>query len=338
MNFSKLIVLPFLVLIVLSTLLLYKVFFISTSSNDTHIYIYQNDTYSNVYNQLSDKRLIKDKIVFNALVKGFGYKKNIKSGHYLIKKGTSQFKLISTLSRGIQTPVNVLIRSINIKQKLASILSKQLELDSLDFHYFFTDSIWLDSLNYNKENIMCLFIPNTYSMYWNVSLKGFVKRMLKENAIFWNTERKEEAKKINLSPNEVYILASIVQKEYLKKDERSKIAGVYLNRLSINKKLEADPTVVYATGAYAAKRILKKQLKFKSPYNTYLHVGLPPGPICIPEYSTIDATLNPEHHNYLYFCAKEDFSGYHIFSKTYSQHLANAEKYQRALNKRNIYE
>jgi UPF0755 protein len=182
-----------------------------------------------------------------------------------------------------------------------------------------------------------LFIPNTYEFYWNTSAEQFVNRMLKEYKSFWDTTRKAKADKIELNYYEVATLASIVEKEQnIKRDERPEIAGLYLNRIKKKMKLESDPTLIFALGDFSIKRVLNKDKKVDSPFNTYKHKGLPPGPICIPSINAIDAVLNASSHKYIFMCAKEDFSGYHNFAKTYVKHLVNARKYQKALNKRKI--
>jgi UPF0755 protein len=189
----------------------------------------------------------------------------------------------------------------------------------------------------NDDNIACIFLPNTYEFYWNTSAEEFINRMLKEYSIFWNSSRKEKANNINLDYYEVAILASIVEKEQtIKVDERPDIAGLYLNRISKGMKLQSDPTVIFAIGDFSIRRVLKKDLKIKSLYNTYLNKGLPPGPICLPSINAIDAVLNASNHDYLFMCAKEDFSGYHNFAKNSINHNKNARKYRRALNKRKI--
>jgi UPF0755 protein len=190
---------------------------------------------------------------------------------------------------------------------------------------------------FNEQTIMTMFIPNTYEFYWNTSADEFFERMADEYKKFWTDERKQKAKNIGLSQSEVSILASIVELETQKKDERPTVAGVYINRLKKKMLLQADPTVVFALGDFTINRVLKIHLETDSPYNTYKYSGLPPGPIYLPSISSIDAVLNFENHDYIYFCAKEDFSGYHNFAKTLAQHNENARKFQQALNKRKIW-
>jgi UPF0755 protein len=184
---------------------------------------------------------------------------------------------------------------------------------------------------------VCLFIPNTYEFYWNTSAEEFTNRMINEYANFWTVNRKKKADKIKLNYYEVSVLASIVEKEQnIKKDERPEIAGLYLNRIKKRMKLESDPTLIFALKDFSINRVLNKDKKVDSPFNTYIYKGLPPGPICIPSINAIDAVLNPSSHDFVFMCAKEDFSGYHNFAKTYRKHLRNARKYQKALNKRKI--
>ena len=199
-----------------------------------------------------------------------------------------------------------------------------------------TDTTFLLETGLNANNVSCLFIPNTYEFYWNTSAKEFVDRMQKEYNKFWNKERLKKSAAIGLTKFEVSALASIVEIESYKKDERPIIAQLYLNRLKKRMKLQSDPTIIFAIGDFTIRRVLTKDLKIKSPFNTYLHKGLPPGPICIPSVNAIDAVLNATKNNYLFMCAKEDFSGYHNFAKTSREHSKNARKYRRALNKRKI--
>ncbi|HAZ24348.1 MAG TPA: endolytic transglycosylase MltG, partial [Algoriphagus sp.] len=199
------------------------------------------------------------------------------------------------------------------------------------------DSVYIRKFDFNEETIMSMFIPNTYEVWWNTSPEALFDRMYKEYNDFWTDERKKKAAELGLNPKEVSTLASIVQAESQKKDERAKIAGVYLNRLKLNMPLQADPTLVFALGDFSLKRILNIHKETESPYNTYKYAGLPPGPINLPDINSLDAVLNYEDHDYLYFCAKEDFSGYHAFAKTLSEHNANARRYQAALNAAKIF-
>ena len=238
---------------------------------------------------------------------------------------------------GKQTPIKVTFNNLRNKEQLAGKIASQIEADSLSILNYITDTIFLNKLQLNTDNVACLFIPNTYEFYWNTSVEGFVNRMVKEYSNFWNSSRKKKAAEIKLNYYQVAVLASIVEKEQsIKRDERPEIAGVYLNRLKKRMKLESDPTLIFALGDFTIKRVLNKDKKVESPFNTYKNKGLPPGPICIPSINAIDAVLNASEHNYIFMCAKEDFTGYHNFAKTYAKHLVNARKYQKALNKRKI--
>ncbi len=265
------------------------------------------------------------------------YPKLVKPGRYLIRSGMSNNELINMLRAGEQVPVQLIFNNVRDIYQLAQKVSSQIEADSASIVQLLTDSTYLALLGFTKETASVMFIPNTYEMYWNTNAEGFIKRMHDEYVKFWSGSRTEKARKLNMTIPEVVTLASIVEKETNKNDEKPVIAGVYINRLKAGWRLQADPTVIYALNDYSIKRVLNKHKKVPSPYNTYLVSGLPPGPICIPSIASIDAVLNYDHNNYLYFCAKDDMSGYHAFAKTNKQHQRNAKKYQEALNKMGVY-
>ena len=221
-------------------------------------------------------------------------------------------------------------------EKLAGSISSRLMLDSATIVSALKDSVFCKQQGYTTQTIACLFIPNTYQVYWDMNIDEFFARMQKEHKRFWNDERIEKAKRTGLTPEQVSTLASIVDEETAKNDEKPMIAGLYINRLKKDMLLQADPTVKFACGDFGLRRILNKHLTVDSPYNTYKYIGLPPGPIRIPSITGIESVLNHTNHDYLYMCAKEDFSGYHNFAKTMSGHLQNAQRYQRELNRRNI--
>ncbi len=307
--------------------------------NDSKEYIYipSGSNLDDVVNILQNKNILINSNSFIWVAKQKKYDTNVKSGKYRINNKLNNNDLVNLLRAGNQVPVRITFNNIRTIEDFSSIISNQLEIDSHLIMQSILDSIFLDSLNLNKYSIASLFIPNTYEFYWNTSVENFVIKMVNEYSIFWNKKRMRLAEEIGLSKVEVSILASIVEKEQnIKKDERKIIAGLYLNRIKKNMKLESDPTLVFALGDFTIKRVLNKDKKIKSKYNTYKYKGLPPGPICIPSINSIDAVLNAASHNYIFMCAKEDFSGYHNFAKTYKQHLRNARKYQKALNKRNI--
>lgn len=219
---------------------------------------------------------------------------------------------------------------------LAGKIGKQIEADSASIAKLLHDKDYVGKLGFNERTLPAMFLPDTYEFYWNTDAESFISRMLQEYNKFWNEDRKKAAKDKGLSPVEVSILASIVDKETNKTDEMPRIAGVYINRLHSNWLLQADPTLIFAIGDFSIKRVLNVHKEIESPYNTYKYIGLPPGPICIPSVAAVKAVLNAENHNYFYFCAKEDFSGYHNFAKTLTEHNHNAVKYQNALNQRGI--
>lgn len=262
--------------------------------------------------------------------------KNIKPGKYKITKGLSNIELVRLLRSGKQEPIKLTFQNIRLKTDFAGYIGKNFEIDSLAFLNMLDSIDLVRQYGFDEETIFCMFIPNTYELYWNTSKEKFFERMQKEYVKFWNTERLAQAKAIGLSPVQVSILASIVDQEALLNREMIRIAGVYMNRLNRGIKLEADPTVIFANGDFTVKRVLYKLLQKDSPYNTYKYIGLPPGPICMPSVAAIDAVLHFEKHNYIYFCAKEDFSGLHNFASNVTEHQMNARKFQQALNNRGI--
>lgn len=271
---------------------------------------------------------------FNLLNKMVGYK--VRPGRYVVERGDNIITLFRRLRNGQQEPVNLTIPSVRTLDRLASYLDDHLMLDSLTLGQAFTDSTFCARFGYTRETLPALFIPNTYQIYWTISLDDFMSRMQRENKSFWNEDRERKAHSMGLSHEQVMTMASIVDEETANNAEKPMVAGMYIKRLSIGMPLQADPTIKFALGDFTLRRIWGRHLKVESPYNTYLNIGLPPGPIRIPSITGIDAVLNYVPHDYLYMCAKEDFSGTHNFARTYSEHLINARKYTQALNARNI--
>ena len=306
-------------------------------TDNEHLYIPTGTTFDELITIIKSKGIVIDIDAFKWIAEKKNYINNVKPGKYKLRDGMSNNEFVNLLRSGEQEPVTVTFNNVRTIEQLAGKVSKNLETDSSQIVELLKDEVLIKKYGFNKNTIISLFIPDTYEFYWNTSAKEFVARMAKEYKKFWNENRKAKAKKLHLSQSEVATLASIVQRETIKNDEKPRVAGVYINRIRKGIPLQADPTVIYAVGDFTIKRVLRKHLKYDSPYNTYLYKGLPPGPICIPNKSSIDAVLNYEHHKYIYFCAKEDFSGYHNFARTLSQHNANARKYQRALNRRRIY-
>lgn len=264
------------------------------------------------------------------------YDQNVKPGRFLLKKGMGNFGIVAALRHNI--PVKLTFNNQERLEDLCVRFSQQIEPDTTQLMKVFRDSIFLKENGFTKENVIAMFIPNSYEFYWNISAEKFRDKMLKEYKNFWNTDRLAKAEKLGMSPVEVITLASIVHKETVKKDERPRVAGAYLNRLQQGMPLQADPTVIYALKlkdndfTKVIKRVLYGDLTLSSPYNTYVHVGLPPGPIAMPDITAIDAVLNPEKHNYIYFCASVDRFGYHEFAATYPEHQVNAKKYADWIN------
>lgn len=295
----------------------------------------------------SDFQSVKDSInsvcdiikpgFFEILAKKLDYVDHIKPGHYILKDGMSNYQLVSMLRSGRQTPVKVVFNNIRTVEQLAGRISQQIEADSVSILNELRNDSCLKAEGFNQYNYASLFIPNTYEFYWNIDARGFVKKMKREYENFWNESRRGKAEHQNITPLQVSVLASIVDKETTKVSEMRTIAGVYMNRLKKRMALQADPTLVFALGDFEIHRVLDVHKEIESPYNTYKYAGLPPGPICIPSIAAIDAVLNAEEHKYFYFCAKDDLSGSHVFAKNLGEHNANAEKYRRALNKQRIY-
>jgi UPF0755 protein len=265
---------------------------------------------------------------------------NIKAGKYEIRKGFSNKEILNSLKFN-NLPVKVIFNNIERLENLASRVSKYIEADSLSLSHSFNEKLFLKTNNLNIESVFAIFLPNTYEFYWNTSADQFRDKMLDQYNLYWNSLRKEKAKSLNLSPIEVSVLASIVQRETPKVDERPTISGVYFNRLKKRMKLQADPTVVYTIKEKNGfdkkiRRVLYRDLKIKSPYNTYINRGLPPGPIYMPDFTSIESVLDMETHDYLFFVADVKRPGYHIFAKTYRQHNKNKRQYTNWLKKNNI--
>jgi UPF0755 protein len=301
------------------------------------LYIPSNATFQMVLDSLYENKVIQEALSFSFVSKTMGYQDAVKPGKYTIQPKMNNFNLVRLLRSGAQTPERITFNNVRTKEELAEKITKTIEVNQQQFLELLTDSVNIRKFGFDEETIMSMFIPNTYEVWWNVGAETLFDRMYREYQTFWTSDRQEKAKDLGLTPVQVATLASIVQAETQKKDERSKVAGVYLNRLRINMPLQADPTLVFALGDFSIKRVLSVHKEIESPYNTYKYTGLPPGPINLPEISALDAVLNPEKHGFLYFCAKDDFSGYHAFATNYEEHLSNARRYQAALNRAKIF-
>lgn len=303
----------------------------------TYFTIATGSNYDTVFHKLQMDGILRNPENFTWVARKMNYPNHVKAGRYLIQKNMSNRELLQMFRSGDQEAVRLVINSLRTKQDLAGLIGNQLEADSQELMQFLGDQARLEKLGYNADNIMSIFIPNSYKIYWNTTIDQFINRMLAEHKKFWSSKRTKQAEKLNLEPSEVFILASIVEQEILLQAEAPTVAGVYLNRLRRNMKLDADPTIIFANGDFSLKRVLNIHKKIDSPYNTYKNRGLPPGPICLPSIRTIDAVLNAERHDYLYFCADASFDGTHHFSSTYREHKRYARTYQAELNKRRIY-
>lgn len=302
----------------------------------TYIFIPTNANYKEVKSLLYKKGLIVNRNSFEWIAKFKRYPSHIRPGGYKIVAGMSNSSLINKLRSGNQDPIKLVFNNIRHKEDLAGRISKEIEADSTAIIMLLNDSIYVATMGMTPRNVITLFIPNTYEVYWNITAKDFVERMAIEYKKFWNEARVAKLAELRLSRTEVMTLASIVEKETNRDKEKPDVAGVYLNRLHQGWLLQADPTLVFALGDFSIKRVLNEYKRINSPYNTYMYLGLPPGPICLPSISSIDAVLNYHKHNYMYFCAREDFSGYHNFAVDAEGHALNAARYQQALNRRNI--
>lgn len=318
-----------------------NIFISNTAFNneEAHIYISTDATFSEVIEEI-DPLLISIKTFIN-VAKRKSYDTNVKPGHYIIINGMNNNDIIIAL-RSNNVPVSVKFNNLERIENLAGQISKQIETDSLSLLNAIREIEFLNKNGLNLETALSIYIPNTYEVYWNISAEGFRDRMLKESIKFWNPDRKQKASNIGLSTGQVMSLAAIVQKETANEDERQRVAGVYLNRIKRGMPLQADPTVIYAKKLMdddfeqEIKRVLYKDLKIDSPYNTYKNIGMPPGPITMPDISSIDAVLNYEKHNYLFFVADVNNFGYHKFAKTLAQHNRNRREYVRWISQQGI--
>lgn len=306
------------------------------TDNEEYLYIKTGSDFEDVYHTIKEKDIVKDTTSFYEAAQGMDYPKAVKPGKYRLKKGTSNRRFINMLKIGLQEPVMLKFKNHRLKENMAAYISTQIEADSTSIVNLLDSTEYIGKYGFNTDNVYSAFIPNTYEVYWNTSAEQFFERMYKEYQRFWTAERKAKAEEVGLSELQVSSLAAIVDAEALHDSEMPTIAGLYLNRYRKGIKLQADPTVIFANQDFSIRRVLNKHLVKDSPYNTYVYKGLPPGPIMMPSIKALDAVLNYKKSNYIYMCAKEDFSGFHNFAVTVSEHLANARRFQQALNKRNI--
>ncbi|MDD3740032.1 MAG: endolytic transglycosylase MltG [Bacteroidales bacterium] len=309
---------------------------VKLETSPAYLYIPNGSDYEDVLRILDSTGYVVDIESFKFVAERKNYQSKVLAGRYEIFDGMSNNELVNLLRSGKQSPVKLTFISVRSLDILAGKVSVFIEADSVEIVELLHNPATIEKYGFSSQTFMAMFIPNTYEFYWNTSAEKFVERMAEEFKKFWTDERLEKASNIGITQTEVSILASIIEQETQKNDEKPRLAGVYINRLNKGMLLQACPTVIYAMGDFSIQRVLNRHLTYDSPYNTYIHQGLPPGPICIPSVSSIDAVLNYEKHNYMFFCAKDDFSGYHVFSVTNAQHEANSRKYHQALQKAGI--
>jgi UPF0755 protein len=312
-----------------------RFFFSNTDFDDKSKFLYIHTgraTKDNVMRTLEEGSLIKNPGSFNMLATQMDVWQSLRPGRYEIKKGTSLFELARMLRNGQQSPVNLVITKIRTKENLAALIGKRFETDSASVMAFLNNPDTLRRYDLDTNTVMTVVFPNTYTYLWTSNMPGIFKKLIAEHKKVWNEERRRKADSLGLGTSKAYILASIIEEETTNNTEKGLIASVYMNRLSKNMSLGADPTVKFALRNFALKRIYEKHLTVESPYNTYRNRGLPPGPICTPSVATLDQVLNAPKTDYLFFVAKKDFSQGHVFTSKYQEHLKYAREYQQALN------
>lgn len=308
-------------------------------TEENFIFVRRTDTPQVLREKISQVAPLPQRLAFYALASMTGYYDNIRPGRYNVGNGTPTLTVFRHMRNGIETPVRLTLPStLRTVDDLAEFLGEHLEPTTDDFRSALTDKDLIGKFGLTPQTATCIFLPNTYEIYYSSTVESLMERMERESNAFWTDERTEKLQHIasGFTREQAITLASIVEQETQNNAERPAVAGMYINRLTKGMPLQADPTVKFAVGDFTIKRIMHKHLEIDSPYNTYRVAGLPPGPICIPSLASIDAVLNYDHHNYLYMCAKEDFSGTHNFAATYAEHLQNAHRYANALNERGI--
>lgn len=327
----------FLLIVLLATAFLgWKILSPNTFFKDATKTIYIRTDHTSkeeVVNLLKADSVIKNEKLFLLIANKMKTWERIRPGKFIIKKESSLLSLSRMLRNNEQATVNLVITKLRTKQDLARLVSRKLERDSLQIMNFLNSEDSLSAFNVSPETVFTFILPNTYTFYWTTSAKNIFKKLFKESERFWDTSRKQKAASLGITPQQAYILASIVEEETNAKTDKPKITSVFLNRISKGMPLQADPTVKYALQDFGIKRILHKHLLVESPYNTYRRKGLPPGPICTPSLNTIDEVLNSTKTDYLFFVANSDFSGTHIFTTNYTDHIKYAKEYHIALTK-----
>ncbi len=324
------------ILLIIGLVAFYALTDVLKATEVQYVYIDADDTQDSVLAKIHPIAHSAGMTGLSTLIRHSNYKKHVKTGRYAIHPGEGSVTIFRRLKNGQQTSMNLTVPEVRTMDRLAAVLSRKLMMDSASIAQALYDEEVCRKLGYDTCTIAAMFVPNTYDIYWNTSVNALLERMQKEHDRFWKGDREAKAAQLKMTPDEVCTLASIIDEETANNGEKPMIAGMYLNRLRTGMPLQADPTIKFALKDFALRRIYNKLLTIDSPYNTYRNEGLPPGPIKIASVKGIDAVLNAVSHEYLYMCAKEDFSGTHNFAKTYQEHLKNAARYTKALNARGI--
>ncbi|MBE6297878.1 MAG: endolytic transglycosylase MltG [Bacteroidales bacterium] len=301
-----------------------------------YIYITPGDNAESIMKKINEAAAPKSLKGFEILAEHNNFDHRTRSGKFAINNGDNMQSIYRRIVTNQQTPVRITVPSTRTVEQIAATLGNDLMIDSADIMRLLSNNLYLSCFGYTKESMPSMFIPDTYEVYWNITAEDLIVRLLEERSKFWNSTRRAKAEAIGLTEEDVATLASIVDEETNNNEEKPIVAGLYINRLNRGMMLQADPTVKFALGDPTRRRILNSDLEVESPYNTYKHAGLPPGPIRIPTKQGLESVLNYQEHDYIYMCAKEDFSGTHNFARTLSEHNANARRYRQALNANNI--
>jgi len=319
--------------------LLYKVFGSNTTvtGKGKYLYVHTGDTYEQVIGKLHEGGYVADMVSFKLVAQAMKLPEKVHAGRYKIKSGMSSFDVVRMLRSGMQEPVKLVINKLRTQQDFIRLIATVLEADSTELKTMMGDEKYMSEYGVTPATAMVMIMPDTYEFFWNTSADKALRKIYKNHVRFWDDERKSKAKAQGVTLVEATIIASIVEEETNMKSDKPKIASVYLNRVRKGMKLQADPTVKFGIGDFAIRRVTSAMLQHNSPYNTYMYAGLPPGPICTPSPGTIDAVIDAPRTTYLYFCAKDDFSGYSAFASNYEEQIRNAIAYRRALDKRNIH-
>ncbi len=319
---------------------IYRIFYglnVTKEEGAYQLFIPTGSTYDSVLAIVKRDTVLKDVSGFDWLARKMEYDQSVQPGRYLLTKGMTNKDIVRKLRAGNQDPVKVFFNKYRTKSDLAAFASTKLELDSAELVEIMDDSAQLAQFGFTPHTVISVFLSDQYEFYWNTNAQKLFEKMLKEYEKYWNSSRLAQASNKNLTPIEVMTLASIVEEETNNNPEKPRVAGVYLNRIKKGMKLQADPTVKFALQDFTLRRITLRHTHFESPYNTYVTAGLPPGPICIPSKESIEAVLEAETHEYIFFCAKGDGSGTHLFARTYQEHINNANRYRRHLDNNGIF-